>query len=218
MTDENLTLDKSLNITDEVGEIGNEDTQYKPKVRKLVIWPDARLNRACATVETFDEELHKLSADMFATMKHFQGVGIAAPQIGVMKRVIALWIERENPMIFVNPRIIESSDRDFEWEEGCLSVPGYYAKRKRPDAIAIAFQDVNGVEHELELRDIYAFAFQHELDHIEGKTFVDNLSALKKVMVQKKITKAIRQGQVNVPAVDETIEPEVETPEGVNIQ
>ncbi len=212
---DNLTLDKSLDITDSMGEISPPpepdgvitDPAYKPKIRKLVIWPDARLTRAASVVETFDEEIEHLVADMFATMKNFGGVGIAAPQIGVSKRIICIWIEKDAPLLLINPLITFRSEETFKYEEGCLSIPGYYADRKRPQTIHVDFQNVNGEKMSIEVSDLYAFAIQHEIDHLEGKTFVDELSSLKKIWVQKKVTRALRHGQVNGPATDESVEP-----------
>lgn len=164
-----------------------------PNILLLRIWPDEILSKECEDVDTFDEALEQFALDLFATMKHNRGIGLAAPQVGVLSNVFALWIEEDKPMFFVNPKIVEASDEEFEWEEGCLSVPNYFEKRKRPNRIVVSYKDVRGEDHEVELHGLYAFAFQHELDHLRGKVFVDELSSFKTNRIKTKIQKFLRR-------------------------
>lgn len=167
------------------------EEQRKPQIRRMVIWPDPRLSAKCEYVTRFDDSLDHLVQDMFATMVANSGVGLAANQVGILKRVITIRVEQNSPFYLINPEIIESSDEMFKWEEGCLSVPGYFEDRERPARIAVRFKTVDGEEKEIEMFDLTAFAVQHEMDHLDGKTFVDDSSFFKKGRVKKKIKKAL---------------------------
>jgi peptide deformylase len=179
----------------------NENTtenKYTPKLREILVWPDDRLHQEGSDVTEFNEELEHLVEDMFVTMTAHEGVGLAAPQIGELLNIITIRIEPNNPLVLINPTIIGTSDADFTFEEGCLSVPGHFEKRKRPDLISVRFQDVKGEEHEFDFLNLYAFAIQHEMDHLNGKVFVDGASWFKQGRIEKKIKKAMkaRQGMI----------------------
>lgn len=170
-----------------------QDTQEAPKripkIRDILVWPNPLLKRQANRVTEFDKNLADLAADLFATMGANDGVGLAAPQIGVPKSMFVLRIEDDKPMVFVNPTVTVVNEEEYEWEEGCLSVPGYFKKRKRPTEIAVRFQDVAGTEHHVQFGKLYAFAIQHEVDHLYGKCFVDGLSRLHHPFIKKKIRK-----------------------------
>lgn len=167
---------------------------YQPKVLPILKWPDdERLHTKSKDVVVFDEHLEQLGHDLLHTMKVSNGVGLAAPQTGNMINVIAIWIEPERPMVLVNPIIVYSSETLFEFNEGCLSVPGYFEDRKRPEKIAVIFRDVKGGHHDLEFNSLYAFCVQHEIDHLEGKVFVDGSSLLKKSRIKSKMKKVARR-------------------------
>jgi len=169
----------------------NPKDNYIPKIREILTWPDDALHQQCSDVTEFNNDLEELIADMFFTMTASEGVGLAAPQIGELVNMFVLRIDPRTPLIFINPSIIQSSDELFTFEEGCLSVPGHFEKRKRPDTIVVHFQDASGKEHEYEFRGIYAFAIQHEMDHLNGKVFVDGASWFKQGRIEKKIKKAL---------------------------
>ena len=174
-----------------------------PKKLPLIYWPDKRLNRKCTDVTAFDEDLHQLIADMFATMKYHIGVGLAAPQVGVFKNLFVLWIDREAPLVFINPTIsFPPNNPMFEFEEGCLSVPGIFEMRERPQTILVHYQTPDGEEKSAMLTDLTAFAFQHEYDHLQGETFVDGLSTFKKLFTKKKVAKNIKRQQYDTSALN----------------
>ena len=160
---------------------------------QILVWPDPRLSQPCDDVQQFDQELKQLSVDLFTTMKLAGGIGLAAPQCGINKNVITLWIEKHNPLVLVNPQIVETGDKQYEWEEGCLSVPGYFEKRSRPNFVVVKYKDINGDEHEVEFRDLYAFAVQHEIDHLKGKVFIDDAPLLKRQIIKFKIGEFINK-------------------------
>jgi len=168
-----------------------EKEKYIPKILDVLIWPDVGLKIECHPVETFDDDLTQLAADMFATMAARGGVGLAAPQVGRILNMITLRLEEKNPMILINPEITVLTDEDFEWEEGCLSVPGHFEMRHRPANVAVKFQDLTGKEHNVNFKELYAFAIQHEFDHLRGKCFVDGASIFKRNRINKKIKREL---------------------------
>lgn len=165
----------------------------EPRIIPILVWPDERLHQKCEDITTFDSWIKQHAVDLLATMKHSNGVGLASPQVGVLANIIAIWIEEKNPMVFVNPKIIEAGDEEFEWDEGCLSVPGYFEKRRRPNRIVLQYKDIDGNEHETEFRQLYAFAIQHEMDHLKGKLFIDGLSTFKLSRVKNKVQKFLKR-------------------------
>ena len=162
-------------------------------LREILTEPNTILRQKSLVVEKVDQDLQKLMDDMLETMYAAPGIGLAAIQIGVPKRVIVLDIsskgEQKNPMYFVNPEIIEKSENNSTYEEGCLSVPGQFAEIDRPDKCHIKYLDYYGQPKELKAEDMLATCIQHEMDHLEGILFIDYLSKLKKSMIIKKLFK-----------------------------
>jgi peptide deformylase len=162
-------------------------------IRKILIEPDSFLRQKSKKVELVNDEIRFLINDMLETMYDAPGIGLAAIQIGVPKRVIVIDLskndEEKNPLHFINPEIIIKSDNDAVYEEGCLSVPGQYAEINRPDKCKIKYLDFEGNEKILEAEGLLATCIQHEMDHLEGILFIDHLSKLKKTMIIKKLSK-----------------------------
>jgi len=162
---------------------------------KLTIleFPDKRLRTKAAPVTVFDAELKQLAADMLETMYEAPGIGLAATQVNVHKRLLVLDVseEKNQPMILINARIIESEGSQ-TYQEGCLSVPGIFADVERADRIRVEAQDVEGKPIAFEADGLLAVCIQHEMDHLVGKLFVDYLSPLKRELVKKKLEKQRR--------------------------
>ena len=162
-------------------------------LRQILTEPDKILREKSLKVNQVDEDLQKLMDDMLETMYAAPGIGLAAIQVGVPKRVIVLDIAQKdgpkNPMYFVNPEIIEKSNRDSIYEEGCLSVPGQFAEINRPDKCHIKYLDYYGQPKEIKAEGMLATCIQHEIDHLEGILFIDYLSKLKKSMIIKRLFK-----------------------------
>ena len=167
-----------------------EFKNYTPKKLELLYYPSERLRNRNTNVETFDEDLEHLILDMFYTMRVNNGVGIAAPQVGVHKRLSVLMFEQ--PLILVNPVLVAKSKEMFTFEEGCLSVPGYFAEKQRPRFIRVAYQNEKGEQMELSATELTAFCILHEMDHLDGKLFVDDLSMLKRSRAKKKVKDTLR--------------------------
>jgi peptide deformylase len=161
-------------------------------IKKILTEPDPFLRQKSSEVEQVTDETRKLMDDMLDTMYDAPGIGLAAIQIGVPKRVIVIDLsrdEKKNPLYFVNPKIIKKSDTDSTYEEGCLSVPGQFAEVDRPDKCHVSFLDYNGKKQELKAEGLLATCIQHEMDHLEGILFIDYLSKLKKNLIVKKLSK-----------------------------
>ncbi len=157
------------------------------KVFKILKYPNPELKKIAEPVEKFDDELAELVKNLFATMHANDGVGLAATQVGIEKRV-AVVEYKENSYVLINPRLI-STEGEQEGEEGCLSFPGIYAKFKRPMKVKIEAQDVNGNKNIYEAEGYTARAFVHEMDHLDGKVFIDYLSNFKQGAIKKKLIK-----------------------------
>ena len=169
--------------------------EIEPHELLIITWPDERLATKCEDITRFDDEdnkyLEQLVLDMAHTMIRCGGIGLAAPQVAVMANVIVLLVENK-PIVLVNPEIVSQSEELYEWEEGCLSVPGYFEKRQRPRSCIVKFKDIFGNDHESEFLGLWAFAVQHEIDHLRGICFVDSLSRIKKQFsVKPKIKKEL---------------------------
>lgn len=163
-------------------------------IRKILYLPDARLRTVSTPVEAFDDKLQLLIEDMFDTMYDANGVGLAAAQIGINLRlsVIDVTHERKDQIVIANPEIIASSgNKDFE--EGCLSVPGAYDTVARAEKVTVKAQDRFGKPFELQAEGLLAECIQHEIDHMNGKLFIDLLSPLKRVVARRKLDKFKRQ-------------------------
>ncbi len=161
--------------------------------RKIVIEPDPILRKKSDELQKVDSNVRKLMDDMLNTMYEAPGIGLAAVQVGVLKRVIVIDIskenEKKNPLFIINPEIIFRSKRLSIHEEGCLSIPGYYAEIERPAECQLNYVDYNGKKKTLKASGLLATCIQHEVDHLNGKLFIDYLSKLKKDMVIKKLIK-----------------------------
>ena len=161
--------------------------------RKIVIEPDPILRKKSEPVEKVDQSLRKLLDDMFETMYAAPGIGLAAIQIGVPKRIIVMDISKENekkdPQYFVNPVIRNKDIHKSTYEEGCLSVPNQFAEIDRPSKCEVEYLDYNGKKKLLKAEGLLATCIQHEMDHLEGILFIDYLSKLKKSMIIKKLSK-----------------------------
>lgn len=168
-------------------------------IRKIIYLPDPRLRQLTLTVETFDDQLQTLIEDMFDTMYDANGVGLAAPQIGVSLRLSVVDVvgDKSQQLVLVNPEIIESIGR-VEYQEGCLSVPGAYDTVWRAEKVTIRAQDRFGQPFEMSAEGLLGECFQHEIDHLNGKLFVDMLSPIKRAMARKKVDK-FRRHQVRKP-------------------
>jgi len=174
--------------------------------------PDPRLKQVSKPVDTFDDQLRILVADMFETMYDAPGIGLAAIQVGVPLRVLVIDLQpedpdaepepcdhdghhhhhqptRKEPRVFINPEILDPSDEHSVYQEGCLSVPEIYAEVERPARIRARWQDLDGKAHEEDMEGLLATCLQHEMDHLEGVLFIDHLSRLKRQMALKKLEK-----------------------------
>lgn len=165
-------------------------------IREILIWPDPRLAQTSEPVAAIDDEIRALVRDMLETMYDADGVGLAAPQVGVHKRVIVIDIygaeadrpSGEEPMVLINP-VFERAEGELAWEEGCLSVPGETGVITRAADVRVRYLDLDGKEQVLEAQGLKAVALQHECDHLEGKLFVDYLSRLKRNVIKRKMMK-----------------------------
>ena len=160
---------------------------------KILIFPDPRLRTVAKTVEVVDDSIKKLTQDMLETMYQGSGIGLAATQVNVHKRVIVLDISesKDEPLILINPEIIKIIDPNKKiFSEGCLSVPGFYEELTRPSAVEISYLDIDGKRNLLLANDLLAVVIQHEMDHLDGKMMVDFISNIKREMIRKKLLKA----------------------------
>jgi len=166
-------------------------------IKPLIILPDPLLRQVSQPVERVDSELNQLVDDMLETMYEAPGIGLAAIQVGVPRRLLVIDVAKEGedrqPLVFINPEIITSSDERSVYEEGCLSIPDYYAEVERPASISVKSIDRHGKEQVTEADGILATCLQHEIDHLNGVLFIDHISRLKREMVIKRFTKAARQ-------------------------
>ena len=155
---------------------------------KILIFPDPRLRTVAKTVEVVDDSIKKLTQDMLETMYQGSGIGLAATQVNVHKRVIVLDISesKDEPLILINPEIIKIIDPNKKiFSEGCLSVPGFYEELKRPSSVEISYLDIDGKRNLLLANDLLAVVVQHEMDHLDGKMMVDFISNIKREMIRK---------------------------------
>ena len=165
-------------------------------IKPLIILPDPILRQVSKPIETFDGEVKKLADDMLETMYDAPGIGLAAIQIGVARRMLVLDVakdgEDKQPLVFINPEIVSSTDARSVYEEGCLSIPVYYAEVERPAGITVRHLDRDGKEQLTEADGLLATCLQHEIDHLNGVLFIDHISKLKREMVIRKFTKAAK--------------------------
>ena len=162
---------------------------------EILEFPDPRLRTVAKPVEKVDDELRKLIDDMFETMYACPGIGLAATQVDVHQRLIVMDLSEDQtqPRVFINPEITPLTDEVAPYEEGCLSVPGFYEKVQRPARVHIKALDRDGNTFEEEADELLATCIQHEIDHLDGKLFVDYVSRLKLDRIKKKLEKIHRQ-------------------------
>ena len=160
-------------------------------LREILIYPDKRLRQVSEAVTEFGEDLETLVRDMADTMYDAPGIGLAAVQIDVAKRVVIMDLSeaRDQLQVFINPELTDLDQGLVEMEEGCLSVPGIYATVERAESVKINAMDLKGTPFEIEADEMLSVCIQHEVDHLNGKVFVDYLSRLKQVRVKKKLKK-----------------------------
>lgn len=162
-------------------------------IRPIITIPDPVLREVCAPIVTVDDDVRKLADDMLETMYDAPGIGLAASQIGLLQRIFVLDVAKEDapkePMVFINPKIVWSSEDLSVYQEGCLSIPDYYEEVERPAEVTVQFLNREGAEQEIKADGLLATCIQHELDHLNGKLFIDYLSKLKRERVVKKFTK-----------------------------
>ncbi len=162
----------------------------------VIIAPDPRLKVKCPPVDAVDDEVRRLMDDMLETMYHVPGIGLAAPQVGVHKRVIVVDASRKDedpaPVKLANPELVWASDKLGTYEEGCLSLPEYYAEVTRPDQVRVRYLDYDGEIREIEAEGVFATCIQHEMDHLDGVLFVDHISSLKRSITLRKLAKSKR--------------------------
>ncbi|MGJ7039711.1 peptide deformylase [Shinella sp. BE166] len=165
-------------------------------IKPLIILPDPILRQVSKPIETVDSEVKKLADDMLETMYDAPGIGLAAIQIGVARRMLVLDVSKDGedkaPLVFINPEVVASSDARSVYEEGCLSIPDYYAEVERPAAITVKHLDRDGKEQLTEADGLLATCLQHEIDHLNGVLFIDHISKLKREIVIRKFTKAAK--------------------------
>ena len=167
-------------------------------IRSIVLHPDARLKKKSVEVENITDALIKLAEDMMETMYDAPGIGLAAPQIGVLERLIVMDCakkedEEPDPIIMVNPTIIASSEENSVYEEGCLSIPEHFAEITRPEFVQVEWIDLGGKQHSEEFNGLKSTCLQHEIDHLNGKLFIDYLGPMKRQLVTRRMQKFKRE-------------------------
>jgi peptide deformylase len=166
-------------------------------LRKILLIPDPQLRQISAPVASIDKDTLQLSDDMLETMYDAPGIGLAAVQIGVMKRMMVIDIakkdETPSPIVFINPEITWASEEKSVYEEGCLSIPEFYEEVERPEKVRVRFTTTKGVVEEIDADGILATCVQHEMDHLDGKLFIDYISKLKRDRVMKKFAKIAKR-------------------------
>jgi peptide deformylase len=167
-------------------------------IREIVEVPDPRLRQISSPVEEVTDEIRELVSDMFETMYAAPGIGLAAIQVGVAKRILVIDLQEpeeeggepvKDPHVFINPEILQHSDQEVPYTEGCLSVPDQFAEVDRPDRIRARWLDLDGKQQEQDIDGLLAVCLQHEMDHLNGVLFIDHLSRLKRDMILKKLAK-----------------------------
>ena len=165
--------------------------------RTILTLPDPRLRLVSKPVGKVDAEIRKLVDDMFETMYGAPGIGLAAVQVGVPKRVVTTDLakkdEPRNPKVYINPELLWASEERASYEEGCLSIPEYYEEVERPAQVKVRYTDLEGNAQEVEANGLLATCLQHEIDHLNGVLFIDHISKLKRSRVIKKFAKAARR-------------------------
>ena len=166
-------------------------------VLPILTAPDRRLKVICDPVAEVDDQIARLMDDMLETIYHVPGIGLSAPQVGLAIRVIVADVTREEdrrqPYLMANPRLLWASEEEWEYEEGCLSLPGQYAMLMRPESIRVAYLDQKNQPREMAAEGMLATCILHEMDHLEGILFVDHLSKLKRDLILRRLVKQRKQ-------------------------
>jgi peptide deformylase len=166
-------------------------------LRDIITLPDKRLRLKSEPVKRIDANIRKLVDDLFETMYDAPGIGLAAIQIGVAKRIVTMDLSRKEedhkPQVFINPEVTWKSDETSKYEEGCLSIPEFYEEVERPAKVKVKYLDLEGEEHEIEASGLLATCLQHEIDHTNGVLFIDYISKLKRDRIVKKFAKAAKK-------------------------
>ena len=163
-------------------------------LRKILLHPDPRLKKMCEPVAAVDDEMRVLMQDMLETMYDAPGIGLAAPQIGVLQRILVMDVVKDedgepHPLMMANPEIIWESEQVSRYEEGCLSIPEEFADVERPEQVRVRYLDQNGETQELDCDGLLATCVQHEIDHLDGKLFIDYLGPVKRSMITGRMKK-----------------------------
>ena len=166
-------------------------------VREIIKLPDKRLRLVSDPVKKIDAGIRKLVEDMFDSMYDAPGIGLAAIQVGIAKRVITMDLakkdEPRNPQVFINPEIVWTSEETAVYEEGCLSIPEQYEEVERPAQVKVKYLDLEGAAQQVDASGLLATCLQHEIDHLDGVLFIDHISKLKRDRIIKKFTKAAKR-------------------------
>jgi peptide deformylase len=166
-------------------------------LREIIKLPDKRLRLKSEPVKRIDAGIRKLVDDLFETMYEAPGIGLAAIQIGIAKRVVTMDLSKKDeghkPQVFINPEVTWTSAETSKYEEGCLSIPEYYEEVERPARVKVKYLDLDGNEREIDASGLFATCLQHEIDHTNGVLFIDYISKLKRDRVIKKFTKAAKK-------------------------
>ncbi len=165
-------------------------------LKPILIHPDPRLKKTCDAVADLSDDLRVLASDMLETMYDAPGIGLAAPQIGVLSRLIVMDCVKDGapePVIMFNPEVLASSDDENVYEEGCLSIPDQFAEVTRPAEVRVGWIDENGNPQEKDFEGLWATCVQHEIDHLNGKLFIDYLGPMKRQMMTRKSAKLKRE-------------------------
>ena len=167
-------------------------------IRPILLHPDPRLKKVTDPVARITPEIEALAADMLATMYDAPGIGLAAPQVGVLSRIFVMDAQRDpqaepQPMVMINPEITWESDEQNVYEEGCLSIPDHYAEVTRPAAVRVYWLGLDGKTHEKDFDGLWATCAQHEIDHLDGVLFIDHISAMRRQMITRKMVKLKRE-------------------------
>lgn len=166
--------------------------------RPILIHPDPRLKKVCAPVPEITDDLRRLASDMLETMYDAPGIGLAAPQVGVLSRLIVLDCvkaegEAPRPLVMINPEVVAASEETRVYEEGCLSIPEQYAEVTRPSEVELRWIGLDGEEHHEGFGGLWATCVQHEIDHLDGKLFIDHLGAMRRQLITRKMIKFKRE-------------------------